>query len=107
MPSGIVKVSSPSAVVPTIVSCTTPVLLMENEDTVPVTSSRTVSGGSGGGGGDGGEGVPFWLQQVYQFQAVKTLSKTQGAGGGILGKAAEDKPKNDDIWKQKLRTNFK
>ena len=43
-----------------------------------------------GGGGDGGEGVPFWLQQVYQFQAVKTLSKTQGAGGGILGKAAEE-----------------
>ena len=32
--------------------------------------------------------LPSWLQQVYQFQAVKTLSKT-GAGGGIVGKAAE------------------
>ncbi len=33
-------------------------------------------------------GIPSWLQQVYLFQTVKTLSKT-GAGGGIIGKATE------------------
>ena len=36
------------------------------------------------------EGLPAWLQQVYYFQGVKTLSKAQGAGGGLLGKAAEE-----------------
>jgi len=37
-----------------------------------------------------GEGLPAWLQQVYRFQIVKNLSKTQGAAGGLLGKAAEE-----------------
>ncbi len=36
------------------------------------------------------EGLPPWLQQVYQFQIVRNLSKTQAAGGGFLGKAAEE-----------------
>ncbi len=35
------------------------------------------------------ENVPFWLQQVYHFQVVKVLSKTQKEGG-LLDKAAEE-----------------
>lgn len=35
------------------------------------------------------ENLPFWLQQVYHFQVVKALSKTQKEGG-LLDKAAEE-----------------
>ena len=35
------------------------------------------------------EKLPFWLQQVYHFQVVKVLSKTQKEGG-LLDKAAEE-----------------
>ncbi len=35
------------------------------------------------------ENLPFWLQQVYHFQVVKVLSKTQKEGG-LLDKAAEE-----------------
>lgn len=35
------------------------------------------------------EGLPYWLQQVYHFQIIKALSKTQKEGG-ILDKAAEE-----------------
>ncbi len=34
------------------------------------------------------ENIPFWLQQVYHYQVVKILSKTQKEGG-LLDKAAE------------------
>ena len=35
------------------------------------------------------EGLPFWLQQVYHFQLIKALSKTQKEGG-LIDKATEE-----------------
>ncbi|MCX8117630.1 MAG: type VI secretion system protein ImpL [Desulfobacterota bacterium] len=36
-----------------------------------------------------GESLPLWLQQVYHFQVIKALSRTQKEGG-LIDKAAEE-----------------